>query len=413
MVRASFLLGGFLALTALVPADRVAAQGVGGNLFAPIIQVNDLGITGYEIDQRMRFLRVLRAPGDLRVEAEKALIDDRLRMDAARRAGIRVSEEALAEGMSEFAGRANMATEQFIQAIGQEGVEAQTFRDFVEAGLAWRDVVRARFLPRVRISEADIDRALAPEAETGKGARVLISEIIIPAPPGREAEAMALARQMSALRGEAAFGAAAREVSAAGSRAQGGRLDWLPLTNLPPALRGTLLALAPGEASQPVELGGAVAVFMLRAIDEGGAVTDAPQQLDFAQYLIPGAGSDAALAEAARLRGQVDGCVDLFAAVKGQPETRLIHDTLPQNQIPADIAVELARLDPGEVSTNLTRGGDTVFLMLCKREALASEDAPAPTRDAVRNRLQNARLTAMADAYLADLRAEAVIRRRD
>jgi peptidyl-prolyl cis-trans isomerase SurA len=34
------------------------------NQFAPAIKVNDRVITGYELDQRARFLQVLNAPGN-------------------------------------------------------------------------------------------------------------------------------------------------------------------------------------------------------------------------------------------------------------------------------------------------------------------------------------------------------------
>ena len=191
MLRAFIFLTGFLALTVFALGKPAQAQTTGGNPFAPVIMVNDLGITGYEIDQRMRFLELLRAPGDLREAAEKALIEDRIRVFAAERAGIRATEEQITAGMTEFAGRANLPVEEFIKALGQNGVEPQTFRDFVSAGLVWREVVRSDFAPKVQSSEADIDRAMALESDRGKGTRVLLSEVIIPAPPGNEAAAMA------------------------------------------------------------------------------------------------------------------------------------------------------------------------------------------------------------------------------
>jgi peptidyl-prolyl cis-trans isomerase SurA len=76
---------------------------------------------------------------------------------------------------------------------------------------------------------------------------------------------------------------------------------------------------------------------------------------------------------------------------------------------PAEIAAELARLDPGGVSTRLVRGGNTVFLMLCSRR-LAS--GLPPSRDAVRERIILERLEGHARIWLAELRAAADIRRR-
>ena len=403
-----------LTLTALIAAlmaPALASAQAPGNPFAPVIQVNDSGITGYEIDQRMRFLALLRTPGDLREVAEKALIEDRLRMQAARREGIRPSPDEVLTGMTEFAARAELSLDEFLAELAAGGVEPQSFRDFAEAGLAWREVVRRRFLGRVSISEAEVDRAISPLAARGLGTRVLISEIVIPAAPGQEAQAEMIAAEVSQLHGEGAFAEAARQVSAAGSRSQGGRLDWLVLDTLPGPVRDAVLPLAPGEASSPVSLQNAVAVFMLRGIDEDGAVSAVPQTVEYAQFLIAGGRSAAALAEAERLRARVDRCNDLFAVAKGLPESRLRRETREPGQLPPALARELARLDPGESSTALTEGDDLVFLMLCSRERISPETKQPADRDATRSALQSARVSAYADGYLADLQAEAIIRR--
>ena len=82
--------------------------------------------------------------------------------------------------------------------------------------------------------------------------------------------------------------------------------------------------------------------------------------------------------------------------------------TLPPAEIPTDVAYELSKLDPGEVSTALTRanGQTLVFLMLCNRTSAVAEGAD---RDQVLNGLRNQRLSQLADSYLAQLRADARI----
>ena len=51
--------------------------------FAPAIQVDDMIINQYEIDQRSLFFELLKFPGNHKKEAEKSLIDDRLKLRAA------------------------------------------------------------------------------------------------------------------------------------------------------------------------------------------------------------------------------------------------------------------------------------------------------------------------------------------
>ena len=423
-----------LALAGL--AALAAPAGAQAGRFSPAVIVNDAAVTEYELEQRVRFLTLLRAPGDPMVEAEKGLVEDRLRMQAAKAVGITVTDEQIAAGMAEFAGRANLEAEQFVQAIGQAGVAPETFRDFVRAGLAWREAVRARFADRVVISEAEVDRAMSVPAQRGSGPRVLLSEILIPASGGSVAEKRLFAEELSGSIGsEAAFAAAARAHSAAPSRANGGQIGWVPLTNLPPQLRQVVAGMGNGQVSPPVNVGNAIAIVRLRGMEQGGEIAPANLTVDYAQVLIPGGGTPGALAEAQRIRGEVDTCDDLHRVLKGAPGGTILRETRALSQVPGNIAAELAHLDDNEVSTALTSGGSLVFLMLCKRSAtLAAGAAPAvadtsapavggppaidptlgfgqgPSRAQVREELVNQRLGALADGWLAELRANAIIR---
>ena len=394
------------AVLALMGAGIASAQQ--GGSFAPRMIVNDRAITNFEVEQRIRFLRLLGNPPQIEKVALDGLIDDRLRMAEAKRLGIAVSPEQIEEGMAEFASRANLSTEQFIAAIAQGGVAAETFRDFVEAGLAWREVVRARFGPRAQITEAEIDRALAitsPRAAAA-GAQVLLSEIVLRADtPEFRAEAERLVRELRAsIRNEADFAAAARQYSVSRSRGEGGRMGWLPLGNLPPALAGQVLTLRPGQVSEPIELENAIALFQLRALREGGAATPEAVSVEYARFLIPGG----SLADAMRVSARVDTCDDLYGVAKGLPEDRLVREVLPVAQVPQNIAMELARLDEGEVSYGLSTPQMAVVLMLCARTPDLGEGEI--DRQAVRRQLVNQRLGGYAESYLAELKADAIIR---
>ena len=127
LLRALTLTAG-LALT-LTPGTAPAQ-----NLFAPAITVDEIVITNYELEQRRRMMTLLRAPGDVNELSREQLIDDRLRLKAAREAGIEPSEQDVLDGMDEFAGRANLSREQFVAQLNQGGVDEETFRDFVRAG---------------------------------------------------------------------------------------------------------------------------------------------------------------------------------------------------------------------------------------------------------------------------------------
>ena len=398
-----------LAMTLVFGAQPGLAQS--GGSFAPVVTVNGLGITDYEINQRMRFMQLLNAAGTTRQEAEEALIQDRLRVSSSHQIGLKLDEAALQRGMSEFAGRANLSTEQFVAELQKNGVDPAIFKEFVRAGMLWREQIRARFASKVNINDAAVDRAMMPESQTGKGVKVLISEAIIPAPPGNERNAMGQARQLSAAKGEAAFAALARKYSASESRARGGRLSWMPITNLPPQLRGAILALKPGTATGPITLKGAVAVFMLRAIGDGDA-PGGPQTLSYMTLNLGATGSEQAAKLSAKIAADARRCNELYTIAKGLPASALVaHEGEAQAQVPTDIGLSLAQLDVGETRV-LSRGGSDTLVMLCDRQSVPGKDEVAPTRDQVRAQLENNALAAYADGYLADLEADAVIVRK-
>jgi len=204
------------------------------------------------------------------------------------------------------------------------------------------------------------------------------------------------------------FAAEARKCAATDTRDRVGLMDGLALNDLPAGLRPLILALSPGEITAPLALPNAVALFQMRDIQETSVAAATYSAIDYATYFIAGGRAPDALAQAAALRARVDVCDDLYGAALGQPAEVLERQSLPPSEIPNDIALELSKLDDGEVSTALTRsnGQTLVFLMLCGRTAELNEDA---TRADVASALTEARITALSNNFVEQLRADAVI----
>jgi len=386
-----------LAVSALVSGGVLAQD------FSPRLYVNDRVITQFEVDQRIEFLRVLRSPGDLEDEALKGLVEDRLRQTAAEQFEQTATEEEVKAGMEEFAQRANLTADQLIAELEKVGIAPETFRDFVTAGILWRKVIRARYAGTITVSENEIDLAL--EATTRPGAlRVLVSELVLPVPEGEDGAAqLEQATSLSeSIGSEGAFAAAAQEFSAAPTRTDGGRLDWVPLSNLPGPIGAAVLALGPGEVSDPVVVPGAVVLFMLRDVDLDRSAPPVQVTFEWAEALVP---DDPA--EIARLRAAVDICYDLNGREANLPPDRLKIMTQPAAEVPGDVALELARLDPGESSVALERSGFRRFLMLCRRDVVREEPI---SRDAVREQLISQKAERLAETFLEELRAAAIIR---
>lgn len=396
------------------------------NLFAPVVYINDKAVTRYEVDQRMKFMQVLGSPTDA-AGAEDALVRDRLRMYAAEQLGIEVTDQGLQTGLEEFASRAGMSAAQFTAALEQSGIEPQVYRDFVEAGVAWRGVIRQRLLPQLNVTDAEVDQELKRRIETPIISRVLLSELIIPAPPGQEEAAMGRARAIAASQpNEAEFAAAARQYSAAGSAAAGGRLNWVALDNLPPSLRPVLTNLSPGQMTQPLTVPGAVVLFFMRD-SQGNLRPGAKEQvLDYMTLRLPTA------SQAAELAARTRSCDDLYVQAGSEVAPLVNRQTQSQNAIPTLIATRLASMDDNEASV-VNYGNAADVVVLCSRQpallaeaqddiattALPDDGVEAavpnpngiPNREVVREDIFNRKANEAAEAYLAELRADAVIRR--
>jgi peptidyl-prolyl cis-trans isomerase SurA len=428
------LTAGFAAFAALTGPAK--AQSTGN--FSPVVIVNDSIVTRYELDQRIRFLKVLNFPGDLSAEAETGLIEDRLRSQAAKDMGVTVTPDELNAGMAEFAGRANLDTETFLKAIAQGGVDPESFRDFVRSGLAWRNAIRARFASKVDVSEAEVDRAVSADSGQGDGPRVLLSEIFIPARQGEVGRITTLTKRLKdTMKGEADFARAAKEKSVAASRADGGRVNWIPLSNLPPQVRDVVTKTSQGQITDPVQMPGYVGLFLVRGMSQGGKVSPAAVAIDYAALRLPAGAS----ADAARIAGTAETCDDLYALAKGGAVSR---QTQRRSQIGGATGAALDKLDAGESTVLSAADGTLTLLMLCSRNATLA-DGPIPpkmtitypaqpvltadgdvvpavvdgvglglgvSRDQVREDVVNRKVGQMADAWLAELQGNAIITKK-
>jgi peptidyl-prolyl cis-trans isomerase SurA len=298
--------------------------------------------------------------------------------------------------MAEFAARANLPVEEFIAALAQGGVEETAFRDFVEVGLAWRDVVRARFAPEANVTEAEVDRALATTAP-GNDDRVLLSEILLPAgtPESRRASLERARRIVAEVDSAEDFAEAAQRVSSAATRSLGGAREWTRITALPPDVQAEVARLQPGQISRPIESETVVALFFLRDRDEPeGGETGVPT-LDYVTFRVPAG-------DLGRLAAEVQTCEEVLAEARAGRATGPQRQTVPVAQVPGPVAQVLAGLDAGEIAA-LPGGG---AVMLCARTLGINFDA---ARAEVRTQLLNQQVAAQAAQYLAELRSQANI----
>jgi peptidyl-prolyl cis-trans isomerase SurA len=400
-----------LAAAAVLCLGLTSTQTIAQSAFSPAVVVGDKVVTYYEVEQRALLLALMNVPGDTYKLAQEQLINERLQKQAADTVGIEANPEGIERGVIDFGKRGNIEDpEQLFLVLKQAGVHKETLEAFVRAGIEWGAVVQALYGGSVQISEAEIDRAIASNVGSS-GINVLLSEIVIPVTPQTAEQVQTIADQIAQVQSQADFEEAARRYSQSATKDKGGRLNWLSITRLPVQIRPLVLALGPGDVSEPVTLPNAVAVFMMR----GKRETDVPaprfSAIDYAVFKIPGGRSPEALADAAELKARVDTCDDLYGEAVDLPEDRLLREAVEPSAVPRDYALELAKLDDNEISTTLTTtmaDGQPALavLMLCGRSAELREEI---SREDVAVSLRNQRLQSYAESYLEQLRAENTI----
>lgn len=391
-------------LAAACAAFSSPALSAGNNPYSVAIRINDRVITDFEIKQRILLLRAFGSSGDLRTLAEEQLIDERLRLQAAEDMGLVASEEEITTGIEEFAARGKLTGKQLLQYVKARGAEPESMRDFVRAGLLWRQVVQSRFGSKASVTDTELDTTMNLVSGQVQES-VLISEIQLTLGERGNEKTLALAKRLSkTITSEGAFSAAARRYSRAPSRSRGGRLKWVPVSSLPPTLAGQILALNPGEVTAPVTLSKTVGIFQLRGVRIDKETAETKVSISYTQVPVPtqkGRGAD----HAAKLISDVDTCADLRAKSERFGDNAFTDHTLDQSEIPANTALAIANLDRHEATYYTTASGAVAVVMVCDR----LRDLPEGTRENIRNALFKRRISGFGDGYLQELHGNAVI----
>ena len=126
-------------------------------------------------------------------EAQEELIEERLKLQEAKRIGIDITDDDVKRMMKSLSERNKMTEEQFAQHLKGLGVDIATMQEKTRSQAAWREVVRRRFSAQISITNRDIDRMLSASAnETGEDTVELqVQKITLPMPAKMEQSAMA------------------------------------------------------------------------------------------------------------------------------------------------------------------------------------------------------------------------------
>lgn len=190
-------------------------------------------------------------PG-LKKQAQEELIEERLKLQEARRLNVSVDDKEVDELIKGIADRNKMTEAQFGQHLKGLGADLNSMKSRFRATLAWREVVRRRFGNQVSVNERDVERFVGKGPKGEEQVEMHVQRIIIPLPAKMEQKAVAQRLdEADALRRDFKGCASMRQLAA---RVAGARFEDLGVRRagtIPEPTRTILLSAQEGEIVPP------------------------------------------------------------------------------------------------------------------------------------------------------------------
>jgi peptidyl-prolyl cis-trans isomerase SurA len=136
-------------IAAIAAPTRALAQHV-------VLVVNGDVITDYDIEQRMKFDTLSSHKPSVRQEVIEELIDDKLKVQIARRYKVEVPDSEIESSYADMAKRMRVSSDQLTQMLAQGGVDAMTLKARIRADMSWQYIIRGKYQSSLQISEKSI-----------------------------------------------------------------------------------------------------------------------------------------------------------------------------------------------------------------------------------------------------------------
>jgi peptidyl-prolyl cis-trans isomerase SurA len=413
-----YLVGLIVAVLIAAGAGQARAQEV--ERIAAI--VNDEVVSVYDLQSRMRMVMVsagLQPSPELTKrlmpQVLRQLIDERLRMQEAKRRSIFITQRDMNTAIATLEKQNHLQPGTFDQFLARQGIPKDTVMQQVRAELAWYKLINQRIAPRISVGPDEVQEVLnRMKAQQGQSEYRLAEIVLSVDKPEAVPEVRRTAeRLVEQLRGGAQFAAVARQFSQSPSASVGGDLGWIPEVALSEDLRKVVPTLKEGQVSGPFTMLNGVDILML--IEKRRMLAADPDQatvkLDRVLLPLPADPSPAAVKSqmdlASTLGQSVKSCTDLGRAAKEAGVSGPFE--LGQFKI-ADLSTAMRTvvrdLPVGKASApRRDEHGISVF-MVCERK-----DAPSgmPTAAEIERQLRGERIENAARRYMRDLRFAAVV----
>lgn len=409
-----------LFLTILLAGGRAQAQ-ESLNIAAV---VNDEVISVFDLNERLSLVMASSQSNDdpevrrrLAPQILRGLIDEKLKLQEAKRLNVTVSQEELDDALASMERRNNLPKGGLDTFLRQMGIGKAAMVSQIEAEISWARIVGLSFTSTIHISDEEVDEKLAEfKANAGKP-ELLAAEILLPIEtPESEKEMQLLANRLSQqIASGNSFEALARSFSQSASAATGGAIGWVKQGQLGSALDNALAKLTPGGVTPPIRT--MEGYYILKLIDRRASQSEktADEIVSLQQLFIPLPKNATREEEASQMQ--------LAATMSEMSTTCAEMDSLSSelrspmsgnlgkvsvSKLPEPLRKTVAGLPVNKAAPPIRNEQGIIVIMVCEREG-GGEDAAKADRNMIRSSLMNQRLDIAARRYLRDLRSSAFV----
>jgi peptidyl-prolyl cis-trans isomerase SurA len=344
----------------------------------------------------------------------RALIDEKLQLQEARRQNVTVSDDEIAKAVQQIAQQNNMKAEQLNEMLKARGIGRGALIDQITATLVWAKLVRRQAAQTIDISDEEIDEALKRARENAREPQSRVAEIFLGVDnAAQDEEVRRFAERLSQqMRQGARFSAVARQFSQAASAAVGGDLGWLRPDQLAPELAKAVASLRPGELSAPIPFGGGYYLLLVLERRAGGSGGGQQETIyDIVQVVFPlparptDAARQAAIREAEEVRSVARDCPTLLNIGKEKAPQLSSEGKIHESRIAPEMRNVIGGLPVGQVSQPIVQNNGVGVIMVCGK----SESGAGTTREEITQSLIRLRLDTISRRYLRDLRRNSYV----
>jgi peptidyl-prolyl cis-trans isomerase SurA len=155
LVRAA---AGLLLLAAPVSSDSARAQQI-------LAMVNGDPVTAFDVDQRMKLVKLTEHKVVTQKEALELLIDERAKLKEGKRFSIELSKSEVDEQFEAMARRMKVPSDVLEKELEKQGIRPDSLKARIKADYVWQQLVRGRYGQSLLVGDKEVQAAMNANGE--------------------------------------------------------------------------------------------------------------------------------------------------------------------------------------------------------------------------------------------------------